>query len=875
VDNDRANKGAENASMEDPSASHSRTYSRSLLRTLAAVLPVAIIMLLAAALRMHELDTSYWIDEVNTHGKGNAGLAYAWSRAFPLCYVFAHFTLFWGDTEALLRLPALTAGILGVPLLYVMGKSLAGRLGGLLAALMLAVSVYHIHWSQIARYYSFVMLFGMALLWLLSNALSGKGRAFWIGYSCMLGLGALTHATFLPIAGMAAFGAFVWTMLTKTHSTHGKRMRAVGILVLCTFLGLAVPLARNAGGLIRFIDLPSTTQTAPNNDSAGSGKAESANVPPRETNILTPGAYKLFFKAYFSAFAGSAGTKYSFIILGLCGAAALWFKHRPSAVLLAAAFIGIPLPFFLVKANHFYSDRYFCIMLPLSILLISVGLARVAAWCAKRCVRPRDDRENTRARTALAGAIQVLVVGAAAAALAPATIQSIHAYYEGRPERDWKGMAQVMSQTMAQDDLIAYGNYHESLIGRLEHELGLYLALQIPSGISHGIASTWCRTPAEAQAFLRENPHATIWLIGDDTWPNLLEPGFLEAKSGKARDSGRRFGMATLWEFGKPTVNLCQAGDFESPSVGGMSADPELLNESQAYSGNTCARLTSAHETLELPIAPTSYPVRNAGFELWADGLPVGWDPAPSSAACAIPGMEPFSGRQCVELRAGSSDVLLRHRVAIAPSPGMEVEAGVWAKTDGSGALEFALEFDQRGERQALSVRHSGGNGWKRLSIRALIPQDADPGTAACVLRREAGGSGRVFADEVTLTAVTPILDPALEYTLSMQLKHHNSQRYLYTVMLTGEDAQGAPFSERLLYSPHFSKDWFPVAFSVIPGQAVPARVRRLGVTIDLTRPVRGTLYIDDVQFEAHPHPTPIVNGSRLPHDEYLAGLGY
>ena len=60
---------------------------------------------------------------------------------------------------------------------------------------------------------------------------------------------------------------------------------------------------------------------------------------------------------------------------------------------------------------------------------------------------------------------------------------------------------------------------------------------------------------------------------------------------------------------------------------------------------------------------------------------------------------------------------------------------------------------------------------------------------------------------------------------------------------------------------------------TVVPVIDLPKEVRELSIVIRLWPEIQGTLWIDNVQFEAKDHPTPFVQGTRVPHDEYLASL--
>lgn len=71
----------------------------------------------------------------------------------PLYYLLVHAFLAFGKTDAMARLTGVLAGTLTVPALYLLGARLLGRATGLVGALLLAVSLYHIEYSQQIRNY--------------------------------------------------------------------------------------------------------------------------------------------------------------------------------------------------------------------------------------------------------------------------------------------------------------------------------------------------------------------------------------------------------------------------------------------------------------------------------------------------------------------------------------------------------------------------------------------------------------------------------------------------------------------------------------------------------------------------------------------------
>ena len=75
----------------------------------------------------------------------------------PLYYILVHSFLGFGHSDEAARLTCVIAGTLTIPAMYCLGRRLLDRPTGLVGALLLAVSVYHIEYSQQIRNYAFFL----------------------------------------------------------------------------------------------------------------------------------------------------------------------------------------------------------------------------------------------------------------------------------------------------------------------------------------------------------------------------------------------------------------------------------------------------------------------------------------------------------------------------------------------------------------------------------------------------------------------------------------------------------------------------------------------------------------------------------------------
>jgi mannosyltransferase len=131
---------------------------------------LAVIILFAAALRFYKLgEWSFWIDEIFTINHAirhfstvelllqNIPPSRNW---IPLSVIAnAQVLELSGINEWSARLTSAIIGILTIPTLYLPTRKIFGPRIALLSVLLLAVSPWHLFWSQNARFYSSLMLF--------------------------------------------------------------------------------------------------------------------------------------------------------------------------------------------------------------------------------------------------------------------------------------------------------------------------------------------------------------------------------------------------------------------------------------------------------------------------------------------------------------------------------------------------------------------------------------------------------------------------------------------------------------------------------------------------------------------------------------------
>lgn len=149
------------------------------------------ITVLGLGIRLYHLGTySYWHDEVHNLEKARR----LWGVIFHGDLVSNHPPLFtvliacWrfiglGDNEASMRLLPTLIGTATIPVLFLLGRKLAGNRVALWAALLLAISPFHVFHSQELKEYILLPLTGTGAVWALVNALETNRCRSWAIYA--------------------------------------------------------------------------------------------------------------------------------------------------------------------------------------------------------------------------------------------------------------------------------------------------------------------------------------------------------------------------------------------------------------------------------------------------------------------------------------------------------------------------------------------------------------------------------------------------------------------------------------------------------------------------------------------------------------------
>jgi uncharacterized membrane protein len=196
-------------------------------------LALIVILLVALGIRLWGLDAqSLWHDEVLTtlsasvpFTKVHESVEKNENMPPGYFYVINPWARAFGMSEFALRLPSVLFGVSAVWVIYLLGRDLFDdRCVGLIAALLLAFSRYHIAYSQEARTYSLLFLLLLLACWLAVRMTQRKSLVDQIGYVLAAAFAMYAH----PFAAFALLAVNIyyfatWLILHPRPATDPRR----------------------------------------------------------------------------------------------------------------------------------------------------------------------------------------------------------------------------------------------------------------------------------------------------------------------------------------------------------------------------------------------------------------------------------------------------------------------------------------------------------------------------------------------------------------------------------------------------------------------------------------------------------------------------
>jgi hypothetical protein len=206
-----------------------------------APVALAAVVLLAAALRLHNLGTqSLWYDEGNSYVQATRTLPDIAANAArdihpPGYYVLlAGWRLIAGESEFALRSLSAFASVVTVALALAVGRRWFGMLGGALVALLVALNTFSIYYAQEVRMYALLGMWATASLWLVLRLLNRPTRVGMAALALVNAAGLWTHYAFpFFMLAQAVIVAAAWI-------TRGTNRRAAAAFTLANIGALAL-----------------------------------------------------------------------------------------------------------------------------------------------------------------------------------------------------------------------------------------------------------------------------------------------------------------------------------------------------------------------------------------------------------------------------------------------------------------------------------------------------------------------------------------------------------------------------------------------------------------------------------------------------------
>ena len=416
------------------------------------VYPAAFVVIaLGFMLRLYTLDSeSLWYDELLQLDIAQGPLTALGSllpkhAAVPLDYIILHFWILLGRSEAWVRLPAVVLGTLTLPLAFQLGRSWLDDHTALLFMTLLALSPFHVRYSQETRPYA-LLVFGVMLagyaFWRLRQ--SGRWRDL-----ALLQLGVLIFS----LAHFFAIVIFIpWLVFAIIETVTARQKRrplwtGLGSLFVTGLGALLIILALGWGRTLwnvtwwgfgqALIETERFSLEASEKPNFGSGPQMSEKF--FKTSIVGP-------------LAGGNSDTALWVINGLVllGLAYLLIQHRDKLSLLLVLWLILPVAVllaFLVQRGAFFEPRYIIFVLPAYLMLLAVGILALPRWLT--CAKPKAVSPG--AFLLLSGFVLVTY------------ITSLTSLYAKQEKEDWRVVGQLLAQNARPDDAVVAVNAEATL----------------------------------------------------------------------------------------------------------------------------------------------------------------------------------------------------------------------------------------------------------------------------------------------------------------------------------------------------------------------------------------------------------------------------
>lgn len=328
------------------------------------------ILLVAALLRLIDLGRqSLWIDEMCVYNDSKSTYRRIFYTVHPVTFLLARTTLYIKDNEFFLRLPSAITGILTVLLIYLLGRELFGKSAGIISAVLLACSPYHIYYSQDANYYAEMMFFSTLSILLLVALFRTRKIYFLPLFIVSLYVTYKTHLFCIFVVASSLAILLVWILTDKELHKYAREQisylnRKNRIYVPAFFTGAIILMTPI---LIYFIKLISHYSFHYPTEGMRAENFE----PSLQFFWKLATDYGIAFQDYIPR---NFLLTSVFVILFMIGLF-MTFRRRKIVfffflLLIISPFIGLSIR----KVQHFYHPRYTSFIVPIYVLCAGTGI---------------------------------------------------------------------------------------------------------------------------------------------------------------------------------------------------------------------------------------------------------------------------------------------------------------------------------------------------------------------------------------------------------------------------------------------------------------------------------------------------------------------
>jgi mannosyltransferase len=333
-----------------PSAAH-RRFSPTFYIAVA-------ITIVAALLRFCNLGKeSIWHDEGFSISVAHLSWHALWrvvstSEAnMALYYLLLHVWTSFGESEVLVRSLSAVAGLLTLPVFFVLGRRMFNSRVALIASFLLATNAFHIYYSQEARGYSLAVLLTTLSSLFFIRGIESRTRWDWVWYVLTATLASYSHFFAWLIIGAQWISLFA----LSPHSVPWRKFVASAVSIGCLCLPLFAYILRDNSGHLDWASRPTFSDFF-------QMLGEFAGLRFRLLGVVFSAA--CFAAVFFAAREWRSLTRE--------------FERWHFVFLLSWFVIPVLLTFGISQWKPIYADRFLIVCLPAFLLLVSVGLSRIS-----------------------------------------------------------------------------------------------------------------------------------------------------------------------------------------------------------------------------------------------------------------------------------------------------------------------------------------------------------------------------------------------------------------------------------------------------------------------------------------------------------------